>query len=65
MVQRNSCPNFNHSRANASVHFCPMCGDVVNRNIPIKNCSEEKHAKERKDRNNYCIDCGKQLIQGI
>jgi len=41
-----------------------MCGDVVNRNIPIKNCSEEEHAKKRKDRNKYCIDCGKQLIQG-
>ncbi len=65
MIQGNSCPNYNHSRANAPVHFCPMCGDVVNRNIPIKDCSEEEHAKERKERNNYCVDCGNQLIQGI
>ena len=47
MTQRNSCPNFNHSRTNVPVHACPMCGDVVNRNMPIKNCSEEEHAKKR------------------
>ena len=64
MIQGN-CPNFNHSRSNAPVRACPMCGEVVNGAIPIKNCSEEEHAKQRKDRNNYCIDCGKQLIQGI
>ncbi len=40
-----------------------VSGDVVNETIPIKNCSEEEHAKRRKDRSKYCIDCGKQLIQ--
>ncbi len=64
MIQRNSCPNFNHGRVNAPVRTCPMCGDVVNGTIPIKNCSEEEHAKRRKDRSKYCIDCGKQLIHG-
>jgi hypothetical protein len=63
MIQKNSCPNFNHGRVNAPVRACPMCGDVVNKNIPIKDCSEEEHAKKRKGRNKYCIDCGKQLIQ--
>ncbi len=63
MIQRNRCPNYNHSRANATVRTCPMCGEVVNRNIPEKNCSEEEHAKRRKDRSKYCIDCGKQLIK--
>jgi len=65
MIQRNSCPNYNHSRVNAPVRVCPMCGKVVNGTISIKDCSEEEHAKKRKDRNKYCIDCGKQLIQGI
>jgi hypothetical protein len=63
MTQRNSCPNFNHSRVNAPVRACPMCGEMVNGNIPIKDCSEEEHAKKLKDRNKYCIDCGKQLIK--
>ncbi|MHC4270645.1 MAG: hypothetical protein ACYSTS_19615 [Planctomycetota bacterium] len=63
MIQRSSCLNFNHGRVNAPVRVCPMCSKVVNSNIPIKNCSEEEHAKRRKDRNKYCIDCGKQLIQ--
>ncbi len=63
MIQRNRCPNLNHSRTNAPVRACPKCGEVVNSNIPTKNCSEEEHAKRRKDRSRYCIDCGKQLIQ--
>jgi hypothetical protein len=63
MIQRSRCSNLNHGRANAPVHACPMCGDVVNKNIPIKDCSEEEHAKRRKDRSKYCIDCHKQLIQ--
>ena len=63
MTQINSCTNFNHGRVNAPVRVCPMCGDVVNKNISIKNCSEKEHAKRRKDRSKYCLDCGKQLIQ--
>jgi predicted RNA-binding Zn-ribbon protein involved in translation (DUF1610 family) len=63
MIHRRSCPNLNHGRTNAPVHACPVCGEVVNRNIPIRNCSEEEHVKRRKDRSKYCVDCGKQLIQ--
>ncbi len=63
MIQRSSCSNLNHRRANAPVRACPKCGEVVNRNIPIKNCSDEEHATKRKDRSRYCIDCGKQLIK--
>jgi hypothetical protein len=40
-----------------------MCGEVVNENIPIKNYSQEEHTKSRYERNNYCIDCGEQLIE--
>ncbi len=65
MIQNNNCQNFNHGRVNAPVHACLKCGKVVNGDIHIKNCSEEEHAKRRKYRNKYCVDCGKQLIQGI
>ncbi len=65
MIQGNRCPNFNHSRVNAPVRFCPMCGEVVNENIPVTRCSEEEHAIKRRERSKYCIDCGKQLIHGI
>ena len=64
MIQTNNCLNFNHGRVNAPVRACSMCGDVVNGTIPTKNCSEEEHAKKRKDRSKYCVDCGKQLTQG-
>ncbi len=62
-MQRRSCQNLNHRRTNAPVYACPVCGEVVNRYIPIKNCSEEEHAKRRKDISKYCVDCSKQLIQ--
>lgn len=65
LTRRNYCPNLNHRRSNAPVRFCPTCGEVVNENIPIKKCPEEKHAKSRLERNKYCLDCGEQLIQGI
>ncbi len=63
--QRNRCPNYNHSRRNVPVRGCPMCGEVVNAGIPIRKCSEEEHARKRRARDKYCVDCGKQLIQGI
>ena len=64
MNREGRCPNFNHGRPNAPVRFCSMCGEVVNNKIPAKVCSEEKHAKSRRERNTYCVDCGEQLIQG-
>ena len=65
ITRRDYCPNLNHRRRNAPVRFCPMCGEVVNENIPIKKCTEEEHAKSRRERNKYCLDCGEQLIHGI
>lgn len=58
------CPNNNHGRANAPVRCCPMCGETVNERVASKLCSEEEHARSRRDRNHYCIHCGKQLIEG-
>jgi hypothetical protein len=40
-----------------------MCGEMVNENIPTKKCSEEKHAKSRRERYKYCVDCAEQIIQ--
>ena len=65
ITRTNYCPNLNHRRSDAPVRFCPTCGELVNENIPIKKCPEEKHAKSRLERNKYCLDCGEQLIQGI
>jgi hypothetical protein len=62
-MQTDDCPNFNHRRADAPVRFCPMCGEVVNRDISIRKCNEVKHAIKRRERNRYCVICGKQLIQ--
>jgi predicted RNA-binding Zn-ribbon protein involved in translation (DUF1610 family) len=63
--QRTVCPNFNHRRSDAPVHFCPMCGEVVNKGIHPRSCTEEKHAKSRREMTKYCVDCGEQLIRGI
>ncbi len=65
ITQRKKCPNYNHRRTNVPVRLCMMCGEVVNSNIPIKECNEEVHAKRRRERSKYCMDCGEQLIQGI
>jgi hypothetical protein len=57
------CLNYNHGRPNAPVRFCPACGEVVNNDISVEVCKEEKHARKRRERSTYCVDCGKQLIQ--
>ena len=62
-MQRESCPNLNHRRYDAPVHYCPMCGKVVNENIILKKCSDAEHAESRKDRYKHCVHCGEQLIK--
>ena len=62
MTRANRCLNFNHGRANAPVPFCPMCGEVVNEKTPLRKCSAEAHATERRKRNKYCMNCGEQPI---
>ncbi len=63
IMQRKKCPNFNHRRTNPPVRFCPLCGEVVNKAILIRECSEEEHAISRRKRHKYCLHCGEQLIQ--
>lgn len=64
MTRNGRCLNFNHVRPNPPVRCCPMCGEVVSSKIPQKVCREEKHVKNRRERNAYCVDCGEQLIHG-
>jgi len=61
-MTKKNCPNLNHSRVSAPIRFCPMCGEVVNVDIPLEMCSDEKHVKRRQDTSKYCTYCGKQLI---
>ena len=63
--QRTVCPNLNHRRSDAPVRFCSICGEVVNKDIHLRRCAEEKHAESRREMNKYCVDCGEQLIRGI
>jgi len=60
---RERCPNDNHGRAIVTIRFCPNCGVVVNKNILARGCPDEKHAKSRRDRNTFCVDCGEQLFE--
>jgi hypothetical protein len=58
------CQNLNHRRANAPVPYCPQCGGLVNRNLPPRTCSAERHATSRRQGSVFCIQCGVQLIVG-
>jgi hypothetical protein len=46
-MRRQWCDNMNHRRDDAPVRFCPKCGEVVNANIIVKQCSVEEHAESR------------------
>lgn len=63
MKHNGRCRNYNHGRANAPVRFCPTCGELVNNNISAAECSEEKHARKRRDGSMFCVDCGEQVAQ--
>ncbi len=58
------CPNMNHRRRDAPVRCCPKCGEVVNANIRHPVCSQEEHARSRRNQNAYCMNCGGRLIAG-
>ncbi len=60
-MSSDGCRNQNHSKMNVAVRYCSGCGNIVNKNIPEKKCSTESHARRRKDRNQFCTDCGKNL----
>jgi predicted RNA-binding Zn-ribbon protein involved in translation (DUF1610 family) len=60
---RERCHNDNHGRAVVTVRFCPNCGAVVNERILAKRCPPEKHARMRRSRSTYCVDCGQGLVR--
>lgn len=60
---RERCANDNHGRAVVRIRFCPSCGVVLNEKILARGCAEEKHARSRRDRNTFCVDCGEQLLE--
>jgi hypothetical protein len=57
-VLEKRCPNDNHGRMVVRVRCCPNCGQIVNANIAPRRCPSESHAKMRRSRSNYCMDCG-------
>jgi hypothetical protein len=60
---RERCPNDNHGRAIITIRFCPNCGVVVNESIRARACTVAEHARRRRVRNIYCVDCGQGLVQ--
>lgn len=58
---RERCRNDNHGRMVVRVRFCPSCGEVLNPSIATRKCPDDAHAKLRRARNAYCMDCGSAL----
>ena len=62
MKPRNDCRNMNHGKVNPPITFCPNCGEkFVSSAATASRCSDETHKSRRKDRNLFCLDCGKDL----
>ncbi len=58
------CPNMNHGKTNPPITFCPNCGEKLNAGSHAhRHCSEESHREKRKSRNQFCLDCGKDLAK--
>ena len=64
MTRPARCPNLNHGRLDPPVRACPMCGEIVNPRVLPRACSEEEHAQKLRERNAYCMNCGKRLATG-
>jgi hypothetical protein len=61
-MQAKRCPNDNHGRMVVRIRFCPSCGEVLNQNIASQKCSQDAHAKMRRARSTFCMDCGAGLL---
>lgn len=57
-----NCGNLNHNKMNVNVRFCVTCGEIVNRNIKVRRCSDAVHSQSRKTGSIFCTDCGKKLV---
>ena len=58
-MMKKPCPNYNHHRTFISISYCPQCGEKFH--SPVVQCDDEKHRHRKKDRHQYCLDCGKNL----
>jgi hypothetical protein len=56
------CANDNHGRSVVTVRHCSHCGVVVNDRIRAHRCAEAEHARMRRSRSTYCVDCGERLL---
>ena len=61
---RQRCANDNHGRTIVTVRFCASCGVIVNDAVLARGCSELGHARMRRDRSVYCVNCGERLARG-
>jgi hypothetical protein len=61
MNSRKRCFNDNHGRMVIRVRFCPACGEVLNQAIAARKCAADTHARMRRSRSTYCMDCGSLL----
>ena len=59
----NACNNLNHRKSDAPVRFRSMCGEVVNDRRSARSCTAEEHASRRKNRDLFCVYCGKALAE--
>lgn len=63
-MQRERCANDNHGRAIVKIRCCPDCGGIVNKKIGIRSCPDEEHARARRVRYVFCVNCGEPLMAG-
>jgi hypothetical protein len=61
MSSSKRCANDNHGRMVIRIRFCPACGEVLNRAIAARKCAVDAHARMRRSRSTYCMDCGSLL----
>jgi len=56
------CGNMNHRRADAPLRHCIQCGAMVNARASARPCDDAVHAVRRRERAEFCVDCGAQLV---
>lgn len=59
IVRFNDCKNLNHGKSNVVIGFCPQCGTRFNGRRG--SCDSAAHARYRKQRFSFCLDCGNSL----
>ena len=60
-VWKERCRHFSHSRPDPPTRCCIMCGEVVNADIPTKECAEENHYGWFYGQHEFYAHCGAPL----